>query len=210
MAALRKAILAFALLWGVPAAADPLDRWAAPVAEASSRFGVPVEWIRRVIRAESAGRTTLNGRPIVSRAGAMGLMQLMPGTWAEMRALLGLGPDPHDPRDNILAGTAYLRLMYDRFGYPGLFAAYNAGPARYAGHLATGRRLPRETVAYVANVAGSVGPASPERHASRVPAPAPVLFAVLARGAATESDAAEAPRASESLLFVPLSAAAPR
>jgi soluble lytic murein transglycosylase-like protein len=106
------------------------------------------------MRAESGGRTHLDGRPIVSRAGAMGLMQLMPGTWREMRAALGLGHDPHQPRDNILAGTAYLRAMYDRFGYPGLFAAYNAGPARYAAHLATGRRLPRETVAYVASVAG--------------------------------------------------------
>ena len=106
-------------------------------------------WIRRVIRAESAGRTMLGGRPIVSSAGAMGLMQLMPATWAHMRALLGLGTNPHDPRDNILAGTAYLRMMYDRFGYPGLFAAYNAGPGRYARHLATGSRLPGETIAYV-------------------------------------------------------------
>ena len=92
------------------------------------------------MRVESGGRTTLEGRPIVSSAGAMGLMQLMPGTWRDMRAVLGLGPDPHDPHDNILAGTAYLRLMYDRFGYPGLFAAYNAGPARYAAYFATGRR----------------------------------------------------------------------
>lgn len=215
MAALRKAILALALLWAAPAAADPLDRWAAPVAEASSRFGVPVEWIRRVMRAESAGRTTLNGRPIVSRAGAMGLMQLMPGTWREMRALLGLGPDPHDPRDNILAGTAYLRMMYDRFGYPGLFAAYNAGPARYAAHLATGRRLPRETIAYVADVAGSGAPAPAGSRevalaGSREQAPAPVLFALPARHPAMKPDAVEAPRASPSALFVPLSAAAPR
>jgi soluble lytic murein transglycosylase-like protein len=48
-----------------------------------------------------------------------------------MRGRLGLGTNPHDPRDNILAGTLYLRLMYDRFGYPGLFGAYNAGPGRY-------------------------------------------------------------------------------
>jgi hypothetical protein len=81
-------------------------------------------------------------------------MQVMPATWAEMRAALGLGPDPHDPRDNILAGTFYLRRMYDRFGYPGLFAAYNAGPARYADALAGRRRLPAETRFYVAQVAG--------------------------------------------------------
>jgi hypothetical protein len=82
----------------------------------------------------------------------MGLMQLMPGTWRDMRALLGLGSDPHDPHDNILAGTAYLRLMYDRFGYPALFAAYNAGPARYAAARAGKRSLPAETRAYVAAV----------------------------------------------------------
>lgn len=107
------------------------------------------------MRAESGGRTTLNGRPIMSRAGAIGLMQLMPGTWADMRSRLRLGSDPHDPRDNILAGTFYLRLMYDRFGYPGLFAAYNAGPARYAKHLATGQPLPGETRAYLATVGGA-------------------------------------------------------
>lgn len=140
--------------------APSLSRWNAHVREASARFGVPEDWIRRVMRAESGGRTMLNGRPITSRAGAMGLMQLMPGTWAAMREAHGLGADVHDPRDNILAGTAYLRAMHDRFGYPGLFAAYNAGPARYAGHLATGRRLPVETVAYVAAVGGTArGPA---------------------------------------------------
>lgn len=96
----------------------------------------------------------LHGKPIVSRAGAMGLMQIMPGTWREIRTQLGLGFDPHDPRDNILAGTAYLRAMYDRFGYPGLFGAYNAGPARYAEHLAAGRPLPGETRGYLATVSG--------------------------------------------------------
>ena len=118
------------------------------------RFGVPAAWIERVMRAESGGRTMLAGRPITSRAGAMGLMQLMPGTWAEMRSAHALGADPHDPRDNILAGAGYLRMMYDRFGYPGLFAAYNAGPARYARHRNTGRPLPEETVAYLAAVVG--------------------------------------------------------
>ncbi len=92
----------------------------------------------------------LGGRPIVSRAGAIGLMQLMPGTWRDMQKMLGLGDDPNDPHDNILAGAAYLRLMYDRFGYPGLFAAYNAGPRRYSAALALARPLPSETRAYVA------------------------------------------------------------
>jgi len=158
MATLTKAWFAFSLLvvlaWSGPAAADPIDRWAPHIAEAAARFDLPPDWIRQVIRAESGGRATLAGRPIVSPAGAMGLMQLMPATWREMRDRLSLGPDPHDPRDNILAGAGYLRMMYDRFGYPGLFAAYNAGPARYARHRSTGRPLPAETVAYLAAVAG--------------------------------------------------------
>src|SRR3546814_2650793 len=84
---------------------------------------IPQGWIAAVMQAESAGLTHLHGHPITSRAGAMGLMQLMPGTWAAMRRQHGLGGDPYDPRDNILAGAAYLRAMYDRFGYPGLFVA---------------------------------------------------------------------------------------
>ena len=127
MAVVRIALAALALLAAAPVKSEPVDRWQPYIAEASARFGVPADWIERVMRAESGGRTTLDGRPIVSPAGAMGLMQLMPGTWAEMRVRLGLGHDPHAPRDNILAGTYYLRLMYDRFGYPGLFGAYNAG-----------------------------------------------------------------------------------
>lgn len=134
--------------WAPPVAA----RWRPFITEASRRFGIPEVWIAAVMRTESAGVTAWNGRPITSRAGAMGLMQVMPGTWDAMRRLHHLGVDPYDPHDNILAGAAYLRLMHDRFGYPGLFAAYNAGPARYADHLATGRALPDETRAYVASL----------------------------------------------------------
>jgi soluble lytic murein transglycosylase-like protein len=175
MGTLRGALPALLLVCAAPASADPIDRWSSYIAEASYRFRIPEGWIRRVMRAESGGRTMLRGRPIVSRAGAMGLMQLMPGTWRDMRVQLGLGHDPHEPRDNILAGAAYLRAMYDRFGYPGLFAAYNAGPARYAGHLATRRRLPAETIAYVATVAGEQAPVP-----IRPPRAAPTLFAVRA------------------------------
>lgn len=186
-----------AILFANPAAAGPVDRWHGYIVEASDRFGVPADWIRRVMRAESGGRTLLAGRPITSRAGAMGLMQLMPGTWRDMRVAHGLGADPHDPRDNILAGTAYLRVMYDRFGYPGLFAAYNAGPARYAEHLATGRRLPAETVAYAVAVGGS----PPDRSAS--PRKSGV-FAALAH-ARTPNPEAVPPHPSSNSLFVALS-----
>ncbi|WP_456725282.1 lytic transglycosylase domain-containing protein [Bradyrhizobium sp. USDA 4350] len=87
-----------------------------------------------------------------SPKGAMGLMQIMPATWAELRQRYDLGSDPYDPRDNILAGAAYLRELLDRYGSRGVFAAYNAGPTRYEEHLA-GAPLPDETRAYVAKLA---------------------------------------------------------
>lgn len=119
------------------------------MAEASARFGVPSGWIAGVISSESAGQVTLRGAPITSVAGAMGLMQLMPGTYAELRRRYGLGSDPYDPRDSIWAGTAYLNELYRHYGYPALFAAYNAGPKRYGDYLLHGRPLPRATLAYV-------------------------------------------------------------
>lgn len=152
MAALKGALALVLLLAAATARPENMARWRPFIAEASARFGVPQGWIEAVMRAESGGRTRLHGRPITSRAGAMGLMQVMPATWRDLARAHGLGPDPHDPRDNILAGTAYLRAMYDRFGHPGLFGAYNAGPGRYAEHLATGRPLPAETRAYLAAV----------------------------------------------------------
>lgn len=83
----------------------------------------------------------------------MGLMQIMPGTWEELRMKHHLGADPYQPRDNILAGAAYLRELLDRFGRNGFLAAYNAGPGRYEEHLLTGRPLPRETINYVRKLA---------------------------------------------------------
>ena len=130
-----------------PAEAGVLDKWQAHIAEASQRFGIPARWIEAVIMAESSGDPKA-----VSPKGAMGLMQLMPETWAELRDQHDLGADPFDPRTNILAGTAYLRAMQDRFGHPALFAAYNAGPGRYEDHLREGKPLPAETRAYVARI----------------------------------------------------------
>lgn len=127
----------------------PVTRWMPIIEEAAARFGVPAAWIRDVMTIESGGRIELDGLPITSSKGAMGLMQVMPETYAEMRRAHGLGADPYLPRDNIFAGAAYLRTMHDRFGWPGLFAAYNAGPSRYDEHLRTGRALPNETIAYL-------------------------------------------------------------
>ena len=131
-----------------PSRSDPYGPY---IAEAAQRFGVPEAWIRAVMRVESAGDVRA-----ISSAGAMGLMQVMPATWADLRARHRLGANPYDPRDNILAGAAYLREMHDRYGSPGFLAAYNAGPGRYEEYLA-GRPLPAETRAYVAALAPIIG-----------------------------------------------------
>jgi Transglycosylase SLT domain len=124
-----------------------INPFAAFVTEASQRFSVPEHWIRAVMHVESGGK-----QPARSSKGALGLMQIMPRTWTELRARHGLGADPYDPHDNILAGAAYIRELSDRYGTPGFLAAYNAGPGRYERHLATGRPLPDETRAYVATL----------------------------------------------------------
>ena len=211
MAALRRfclvLALALALVAVAPAQAQSVARWRPHIEEASARFGIPAEWIERVMQAESGGRTTLRGRPIASHAGAMGLMQLMPGTWAAMRVRLGLGDDPHAPRDNILAGTLYLRLMYDRFGYPGLFGAYNAGPGRYAAYLANRQTLPRETQGYLAAVSGirsaarTAASAVPPHATPSPPAPSKGIFFKLRGAPSAAGGEAEAPPP----LFLPLS-----
>jgi len=128
------------------------DRIAAFVAEASQRFAIPPSLILAVMRVESLG-----DRLALSPKGAMGLMQIMPDTWSELRSRYGLGADPYDAHDNIVAGAAYLREMRDRYGERGYLAAYNAGPSRYEDHLATGRPLPSETLSYIEAVASLIG-----------------------------------------------------
>ncbi|MBB2206658.1 lytic transglycosylase domain-containing protein [Gluconacetobacter takamatsuzukensis] len=114
------------------------------VRRAAKQNAIPATWVRAVLQAESAGDPHA-----VSAAGAMGLMQLMPDTWKDVRRTLNLGADPFDPHDNIAAGAAYLRWLHDRYGDAGFLAAYNAGPGRYDDHLATGQPLPGETISYV-------------------------------------------------------------
>lgn len=113
-----------------------------------------MDWIAAVMTLESGGLTTLNGVPITSGAGAMGLMQIMPKTYAELRLRYGFGADAYDPRDNIFAGAAYLRELYVRYGYPNLFAAYNAGPSRLETYLTRQRALPEATNRYIAALTG--------------------------------------------------------
>jgi len=149
---------------------NAVDTLAGVIAEAARRFDLPPSWLRAVIQVESGGNPMA-----VSPKGAMGLMQVMPDTYAELQARYGLGADPFDPHDNILAGAAYLREMLDRFGMPGFLAAYNAGPARMNNHLATGRPLPEETTAYVAALAPMLAGMSSER--MTVAARSPIAWA---------------------------------
>lgn len=124
------------------------DTWSAHIREAAKRFGIPERWLRAVMYVESVGDAHA-----ISSKGAMGLMQIMPPTWEELRTKYHLGDDPFQPRDNILAGAAYLREMLDRFGTKGFLGAYNAGPARYQERLVAGRPLPRETIDYIRKLA---------------------------------------------------------
>jgi soluble lytic murein transglycosylase-like protein len=130
-----------------------MKRWNPVIAEASNRFDVPESWIRAVMQIESGGRTTLGeNQPITSSAGAMGIMQIMPSTYEDMRQQHGLGSDPYDPHDNILAGAAYLRWLREKYPYPTLFAAYNDGPGNLEERLMRGGLLPAETRAYVGDI----------------------------------------------------------
>jgi soluble lytic murein transglycosylase-like protein len=174
-----------------------VDRFAAIVAEASQRFGIPASWIRAVMRVESLGDVRA-----LSPKGAMGLMQIMPETWTALRSRYTLGADPYDAHDNILAGAAYLRELHDRYGAPGFLAAYNAGPARYEDHLATGRALPAETQAYVAALAPLIDGEAVDGVMVVSAAPpswtgAP-LFAVQTESSAAKSPASSDPRSGNS------------
>lgn len=114
------------------------------ISEASRAYGVSADLIRAVIQQESSGNPNA-----VSPAGAIGLMQLMPDTAAEM------GVDPWNPRQNVMGGTKYLKQQLDTFGgdVSLALAAYNAGPGavqKYGG-------IPpyAETQNYVATIMGS-------------------------------------------------------
>ncbi|HZH46035.1 MAG TPA: transglycosylase SLT domain-containing protein, partial [Roseococcus sp.] len=136
------------------------DPWGPYIREASRRFDVPEAWIREVMRQESGGRPTAT-----SPVGAMGLMQVMPGTYRELRARHNLGDDPYHPYDSLMAGTAYIRQMYDLYGSPAFLVAYNAGPRRLENYLYNNGGMPNETRNYVARVGPGVLRASPVRRA---------------------------------------------
>ena len=135
-----------------PPPGPPEDPWGPYIREAAARFSVPGHWVRAVMRQESGGE-----QQATSPVGAMGLMQVMPATYEGLRVRYQLGDDPYDPHNNILAGTAYIREMYDRYGAPGFLAAYNAGPDRVDSYLAGQGRLPDETANYLAAITPNLG-----------------------------------------------------
>jgi hypothetical protein len=135
-----------------------IKRWEPIIAAASRQFHISQDWVRAVMRMESGGRTMLDAKfPITSDAGAMGLMQVMPQTYRDMRVAYKLGADPYNPHDNIYAGAAYLSALHKKYGYPAMFAAYNDGPGNLEAHLFRGRPLPDETIAYVSGIVGGRG-----------------------------------------------------
>jgi soluble lytic murein transglycosylase-like protein len=169
-------LVTLAALCALQAGTPQPTLWQPEITAAAERFGLPEAWIAAVMKAESGGRPDE-----ISPAGAIGLMQVMPATYAAMRARHGLGPDPAEPRDNILAGAAYLREMHDRFGCPGMFAAYNAGPGR----VAAGGQLPAETENYLTTLGAPTPSTKADSSAWRrlfAGGSASAVFAVLGEG----------------------------
>ncbi|MBV9583382.1 MAG: transglycosylase SLT domain-containing protein [Alphaproteobacteria bacterium] len=184
------AITDSAVAWPANGRSPDVEWWSPLIAEASRRFAISEELIRKVMRVESRGDGTAT-----SRKGAIGLMQVMPRTYAELRKRYSLGTDPYAPRDNIMAGVAYLREMLDRYGATGFLAAYNAGPGRYEEYLTSGRVLPDETMQYLA----TVGQLPDANAASDGVTTNPSLFVV------PNNSSAIAPQSAAGNLFVPVS-----
>lgn len=132
------------------------QQWKPLIAEAAQRFVLPGAWLDAVMRVESAGCNRIKNQPVISPAGALGLMQLTPAVWNRFREQLHLGSDPMDPHDNLFASAGYLRELYDRYGFPGLFAAYHAGPGRYEDYAQGSRSLPDSTIEYLHRIQWSL------------------------------------------------------
>lgn len=135
---------------GATPGAEVRSACASHAAEAALRSRLSETVILRVMHVESRGRANA-----ISPKGAMGCMQIMPATWRYLTGRHGLGNDPWNARFNMIGGALYLAEMARRFGFPGAYAAYNAGPERYARHVSGATSLPAETRAYMASLSGS-------------------------------------------------------
>ncbi len=120
----------------------------APVYDAAAQeWNLDPAFLRSVSQVESGQQANGPDSPV----GAMGPMQVMPGTASDMGVT-----DPRDPVQNIYAGAKYLSQMLDKYQSPDLaLAAYNAGPGRVDDYLAGKASLPAETQAYVPKVAAA-------------------------------------------------------
>lgn len=149
-------LLAFGIAAGSPVRAEATGAGAARpacaphAAEAARRSRLSEAVILRVMHVESRGRANA-----MSPKGAMGCMQIMPRTWRDLSARYRLGSDPWNARFNMIGGALYLAELARQFGFPGAYAAYNAGPARYARHVRSAVPLPAETRAYMASLSGA-------------------------------------------------------
>ncbi|WP_146207982.1 transglycosylase SLT domain-containing protein [Azospirillum sp. TSH64] len=141
-------------------------RWDPQVNALSAKYGIDPNFVRRIMQQESGGRQFgKDGLPLTSSAGAIGPMQVMPGTFADMARRYGIKGGITDPDANIEAGVAYLSEQLKRFGNETTAAAaYNAGPERVKDNIADGRPLPSETKKYIASIAAM------ERLQSQAPA----------------------------------------
>ncbi len=182
------------------------DPWQPYITEASRKYDIPERWIREVMRVESGGRTEMNGQPITSGAGAMGLMQVMPATYDELRGRYDLGDDPYDPHNSILAGSAYIRELYDLYGNPGFLAAYNGGPGRLDDYLTRNRSLPDETRRYVGKIGPYIADSFPARRSTAEQYAMNSLPASIPSGPRYDSAAAYVPPAAPTeVAYAPLS-----
>lgn len=147
--------------------------------------GVPVDLAMAVAQRESNTCHWLaNGQIKVSSAGAIGVMQLMPATAAQ------LGVNPYDVNQNIQGGVAYLAQLFQQFGdWNTTLEAYNWGPGKVSMALTAGTAIPGSVVSYAAAIAGQVGYGS-------------------ANGSNNEAEAQPTPAAGSGLIWAAAGAAA--
>lgn len=114
---------------------------------AGARFGLSPAFVRAYAQAESQANPNAVGP--LTRHGwrAQGAMQMAPATYAEMAKKHGLGGDPKNPADNVMAGAAYLRQLIDEFGPESetVALAWNAGPGYARQYLAGKKGMPQQT-----------------------------------------------------------------
>ena len=112
----------------------------------ADQYGIPRDYARAVMKQESGGNPNA-----ISPAGAIGLMQLMPGTARELRV------NPSDPYQNIDGGLRYLAQNAEKYGLTGALAAYNGGPGRWEKSGGDLSLMPAETQNYVKKITGNLG-----------------------------------------------------